>query len=120
MATVLTSKAHHVMTAFNRPERLNAVSEDLYAETIRALQVANQAVDVRAVILTGGRRAFCVGADRKAHESDARSAEEQAHYLDLGQRVCEQIQRMGTPVIAAVNGYALGAGAEMAVSADSS
>ena len=119
MATVQTSRARAVTTlSFNRPERLNAVSEELYSEAIESLRVADETAEVRAVILTGAGRAFCVGADLKAHGSGARSAQEQAHYLDLGQRVCEQIQTMSTPVIAAVNGYALGAGAEMAVSAD--
>ena len=119
MATVLTSTSDNVVTIYlNRPERLNAVSEELYADAIEALQEADRADNVRAVVLTGAGRAFCVGADLKAHESGGRSTQEQARYLDLGQRVCEQIQTMSTPVVAAVNGYALGAGAEMAVSAD--
>lgn len=119
MAAVLSSRVDNVVTlSLNRPDRLNAVSEELYEDVIAALRVADAAVDVRAVILTGTGRAFCVGADLKAHKSGKRSPQEQQHYLDLGQRACEQIQTMSTPVIAAVNGYALGAGAEMAVSAD--
>jgi enoyl-CoA hydratase len=94
------------------------VSEELYQTLNDELVVADADPDVRAVVLTGTGRAFCVGADLKAHNSGTRSREEQAHYLDLAQRVCEQIQKMATPVVAAVNGYALGAGAEMAVSAD--
>lgn len=103
---------------FNRPERLNAVNEALYEETIQALQKADADGTIRAVILTGQGRAFCVGADLKAHGSAKRSPEQQRQYVDLGQRVCYQIQTMATPVIAAVAGYALGAGAEMAISAD--
>ncbi|MCZ4080312.1 enoyl-CoA hydratase/isomerase family protein [Rhodococcus sp. H36-A4] len=119
MTTVLTSRHGSVLTlSLNRPERLNAVSEELYGDTIDALRDADADPEIRSVVLTGAGRAFCVGADLKAHKSGGRSTEAQAHYLDLGQRVCEQIQKMSTPVIAAVNGYALGAGAEMAVSAD--
>lgn len=119
MSTVLTTRSGSTTTlALNRPKRLNAVSEELYEALIDALRAADDDPEVRAVVLTGTGRAFCVGADLKAHQAGTRSRADQARYLDLGQRVCEQIQTMGTPVIAAVNGYALGAGAEMAVSAD--
>lgn len=119
MTTVVVTTSGRTRTlAFNRPERLNAVSEELYETAIDELVAADADPDVRAVVLTGTGRAFCVGADLKAHKSGTRSRAEQANYLDLGQRVCAQIQSMATPVVAAVNGYALGAGAEMAVSAD--
>ncbi|GCE41635.1 enoyl-CoA hydratase/isomerase family protein [Rhodococcus sp. USK10] len=119
MTTVLATRSGSTATlALNRPDRLNAVSEELYQTLIDELVAADSDPDVRAVVITGAGRAFCVGADLKAHKSGTRSREEQARYLDLGQRVCEQIQSMDTPVVAAVNGYALGAGAEMAVSAD--
>ncbi|MGA5535022.1 enoyl-CoA hydratase/isomerase family protein [Mycolicibacterium nivoides] len=117
MVTVTTTGRTRTL-AFNRPERLNAVTEELYESTTAELVAADADPAVRAVILTGTGRAFCVGADLKAHNSGTRTRRDQQHYLDLGQRVCEQIQTMNTPVIAAVNGYALGAGAEMAVSAD--
>ncbi|WP_182345926.1 enoyl-CoA hydratase/isomerase family protein [Tomitella gaofuii] len=119
MTPVLTTLDGAVQTvAFNRPERLNAVSEELYEQAISALRAADEDPSVRAVVLTGEGRAFCVGADLKAHGAGGRTPERQRYYTDLGQRVCELIQTMSTPVIAAVAGYALGAGAEMAVSAD--
>ena len=102
----------------NRPERLNAVSEELYIAVLEALTEADADPAVRCVLLTGAGRAFCVGADLKAHAEGTRSENDRKDYIDLGQRVCAQIQRMDTPVIASVHGYALGAGAEMAVSAD--
>jgi enoyl-CoA hydratase/carnithine racemase len=104
--------------SLNRPERLNAVSEELYQSLHTALVDLDGDPDVRAVVLTGSGRAFCVGADLKAHGEGTRSPHDRAEYVRLGQQVCRQIQTMTTPVIAAVNGYALGAGAEMAVSAD--
>ncbi len=119
MTTVVVTTSGRTRTlAFNRPDRLNAVSEELYETALNELVAADADPDVRAVVLTGTGRAFCVGADLKAHKSGTRTRAEQAHYLDLGQQVCAQIQTMATPVVAAVNGYALGAGAEMAVSAD--
>ena len=119
MPTVLVSRSESVVTlTLNRPERLNAVSADLYRVLIDELIAAERDSEIRCVILTGRGRAFCVGADLKAHNSGHRTPEERARYVGLGQQVCEQIQTMATPVVAAVNGYALGAGGEMAISAD--
>jgi len=119
MTAVLVSTMKRTRTlSFNRSERLNAVSVELYQETFDALQQADADVEIRAIILTGVGRSFCVGADLKAHKSGCRTPEERLHYAYLGQQVCAQIQTMNTPVIAAVHGYALGAGAEIAVSAD--
>jgi len=102
----------------NRPERLNAVSVEMYEILLNELEEAEENPHVRSVILAGEGRAFCVGADLKDHKSASRTGAERDHYISLGQQVCEQIQKMSTPVIAAVQGYALGAGAEMAVSSD--
>ncbi|WP_404417326.1 enoyl-CoA hydratase/isomerase family protein [Vreelandella aquamarina] len=103
---------------FNRPHRLNAVIESLYLELLDALALADQAENVRAIVLTGEGRAFCVGADMKEHGGAARTLYQRRQYLQLGNDVCEAIYRLKKPVVAAVNGYALGAGAEMAVACD--
>ena len=103
---------------FNRPHRLNAVVEQFYTELLKALSLAERDPAVRAVILTGAGRAFCVGADLKEHGAGQRTAYQRRQYLQLGNDVCEKIFRLSKPVVAAVNGYALGAGAEMAVSCD--
>lgn len=102
----------------NRPHRLNAVVETLYTELLDVIAHAEAEVDIRAVILTGEGRAFCVGADMKEHGSARRTPFQRRQYLQLGNDVCEAILRLRKPVIAAVNGYALGAGAEMAVACD--
>lgn len=117
--TLLVSQHNHVLEVrFNRPERLNAVIEALYRELLDVLQYAAQTPDVRSVVLTGEGRAFCVGADMKAHGGAARTLFQRRAYLQLGNDVCEAIIKLNKPVVAAVNGYALGAGAEMAVSCD--
>ncbi|MGE3926385.1 MAG: enoyl-CoA hydratase/isomerase family protein [Lautropia sp.] len=103
---------------FNRPHRLNAVVEQLYQETLDALRLAEKNPSARVIVLTGEGRAFCVGADLKEHANDTRTAYERREYLKLGQSVCGLIQRIPKVVVAAVNGYAVGAGAEMAISSD--
>ena len=103
---------------FNRPHRLNAVIESLFRETLEALDAAERDRDVRVVIVTGEGRAFCVGADLKEHAKGERTIEQKREYLQLAQDVCARIRGLRKPVVAAVNGYALGAGAEMAINAD--
>ena len=106
-----------VRLVLNRPERLNAVSEELYGELLEELAGADADADVRVIVIAGEGRAFCAGADQKAH-AEGRTATQQAAYVELGWRACERIQRSRKPVLAAVHGYALGAGAEIATSAD--
>lgn len=103
---------------FNRPHRLNAVVAEFYSEILNALKDAEQDNDVRTIVLTGEGRAFCVGADLKEHKAGTRTELEKLEYLQLGNDVCERIYKLSKPVIAAVNGFALGAGAEMSCSAD--
>ena len=102
----------------NRPHRLNAVVSGLYGEILTALASIERDADCTAVVLTGAGRAFCVGADMKEHGAGSRSEKEKLEYVNLGNAVCERIYRFPKVVIAAVNGYALGAGAEMACSSD--
>ncbi len=103
---------------FNRPHRMNAVVKALYDELQRALDDAEQDTAVRTIILTGEGRAFCVGADMKEHGAGTRTAYQRRQYLRGEQEVCRRIFSLPKPVIAAVNGYALGAGAELAIVSD--
>jgi enoyl-CoA hydratase len=103
---------------FNRPHRLNAVIEQFYREVLAAFEEAEKNDSVRVVVLTGEGRAFCVGADLKEHGKGERTARQQRDYLVLGNEVCSRIQNCPLPVVAAVNGFAAGAGAEMAISSD--
>ena len=101
----------------NRPQRLNAVTQQLYDELNDALGRAEAAREARVVLLTGEGRAFCVGADLKEHKV-GRTAFDRRQYLKGEQDACHRLLHMKTPVIAAVNGYALGAGAEIAIASD--
>lgn len=119
MSEVLTTVDGQVMTiSLNRPQRLNAVSAELYRGVIAALELAASDNGIRAAVLTGEGRAFCVGADLKAHGAGERTDAQKREYVLLGQAACRAIQEAPVPVVAAVRGYALGAGAEMATSAD--
>ncbi|MBU2964122.1 enoyl-CoA hydratase-related protein [Amphritea sp. 2_MG-2023] len=115
---IYTKKQNYAEIRFNRPHRLNAVIEQFYTELLSALAQAEADGDVRAILLTGEGRAFCVGADMKEHGAGERTQYQRREYLQLGNDVCEAIFRATKPVVAAINGYALGAGAEMACSCD--
>jgi len=101
----------------NRPHRLNAVTQQLYDELNAALTQAEANPDVRVILLTGEGRAFCVGADLKEHKA-GRTAFDRRQYLAGEQAVCKRLLTMRKPVVCAVNGYAIGAGAEMAIASD--
>lgn len=101
----------------NRPHRLNAVTQQLYDELNAALGLAETNRDVRVVLLTGEGRAFCVGADLKEHQT-GRTPFDRRQYLQGEQIVCKRLLQLKRPVVAAVNGYALGAGAELAIASD--
>lgn len=103
---------------FNRPDRLNAVNQAMYLAMDAAFNDLSRDKSVRVVVLTGAGRAFCVGADLKAHGSRQMTEAERRTYVRSGQQACHAIQNCDKPVVAAVNGHAIGAGLEMALSSD--
>jgi len=101
----------------DRPEVLNAMDPDALGELEGALDLVEKNAAVRAIILTGaGEKSFVAGADisqmMRFDPSQALS------YGDLGQRVCMKLQRSSKVTVAAVNGFALGGGCELAISCD--
>ena len=101
----------------NRPDALNALNAETIDEILQCLEDIAKDDNVRAVILTGaGPKAFCAGADIKAMKGmtalDARKLSQ------MGYKLCKAIENLEKPVIAAINGYALGGGLEVAMACD--
>src|SRR5271165_619581 len=110
MPTVLSDREDDIVTlTLNRPDRLNALNEEILRSLAAALVGLQEDGAVRVVILTGaGDKAFAAGADIAAM---AEMTPIQAKRIaDLGHRVGALIEQASFPVIAAVNGFALGGG----------
>jgi len=100
----------------NRPKVLNAMNKQLWLDFQAALDDAQADSEVMAVIVTGEGRAFSIGADLK--ESKTRSIEDYRDYLEELQEASRKILKFEKPTIAAINGYALGSGYELALACD--
>ncbi|RFP15824.1 MULTISPECIES: enoyl-CoA hydratase-related protein [unclassified Duganella] len=97
----------------NRPTVLNALNQATLADLLAAFDAAAADAAVRGVILSGEGKAFAAGAD--IGELAAIGAVEAQRFTRYGQHVFDRIERLGKPVIAAVNGYAFGGGCELAM-----
>lgn len=109
-------KGHVGILTVKRPEALNALNSALISELSAKLNQINVA-DIRCLILTGfGNKAFVAGADiREMKDLSVREAEQ---FSLNGNKMMEKIERLSIPVIAAVNGFALGGGCELALACD--
>src|SRR5262249_38446185 len=134
--TLLTALADGIFTiTINRPDKLNALNTAMIREFIDAIDVADQDAAVRAVIVTGAGRAFCAGADlstgaatfdREARKdrpqppigADGKPDLAHENARDGGGRMTLRLFRCRQPVIAAVNGAAVGIGATMLLPMD--
>lgn len=109
---------YRVMT-LNRPQRLNAFNEDMHRALLAAIEAAEADADCRALMITGAGRAFCAGqdlADRVATpgETMVLGATIDRYYNPL----VRKLRSLPIPVVAAVNGVAAGAGANIALACD--
>lgn len=114
---ILAETCDNVATiTINRPDVLNALNMETLGELISAVESAGGDKNVRAVIITGAGRAFIAGADiaamSKMGETEANEFSARGHAL------MRTIAECGKPVIAAVNGFALGGGTELALACD--
>lgn len=118
MSHVTTSASDGVCAVtINRPDKLNAMNIDVATALIDTFTDIAGRDDVKAVVLTGeGEKAFSAGAD--IDYMSKISADESVEYAKLGQRVTATIESLPQPTIAAVNGFALGGGCEVAMSCD--
>ena len=110
----------------NRPERMNAVIEQMYKDLQSVLVKAGSDNEVKVLVLTGSflkkgdkiKHAFCAGADLKKHDSGDRTFAQKKTYIEEAHETTRLMHVFPKPIIAAVNGAARGAGVEMALCCD--
>lgn len=114
---LLEIEDHIAILIFNRAESLNSLSKDVLAEFKKILKELDANDEVRVIILTGaGEKAFVAGADIR--ELKGMSSSDADAHSSLGQECLLFLEKMEKPVIAAVNGFALGGGTEIALACD--
>jgi len=102
------------VVTFNRPKVLNALNTHTLTELSGAIEALKADAAVRAIILTGsGEKSFVAGAD--INELAVQTPVEGKEHARRGQQVFDAIENLGKPVIAAINGFALGGGCELAM-----
>src|ERR1700686_1908843 len=117
LKNIIFDKAAIATLTVNRPPALNALNREVLEEMARVIREVRHDASVRVLIVTGaGDRAFVAGADIAAMSK--MSAAEGLDFSRLGHRVMESFEDLPIPVIAAVNGFALGGGLELALACD--
>jgi len=117
MPSVLQQNHDHVaVLTINRPEALNALNSQVLGELSAAVTKADNDEDIYVIIITGAGKSFVAGADI-SEMKDCTAVTGKA-FSEFGNSVFLQIEQLKKPVIAAVNGYALGGGCELALSCD--
>lgn len=100
----------------NRPKALNALNNDTLKELSQIIDIVSEKEEILGIIITGEGKAFVAGADIRQMQNY--KSEEGRKYAGYAQSVFNKIEELEKPVIAAVNGYALGGGCELAMSCD--
>lgn len=102
------------LVTLNRPQALNALNQVLLSELVQALMAFDAEEGVGAIVLTGGERAFAAGADIREMAEASEAEMRQKGFVDL----FDGLRRIKKPLVAAVSGFALGGGCELALACD--
>ncbi len=105
-----------VVVALNRPEAANAMNASVLTALLETFRRLKDDTGVKGIVVTGNGRHFCAGGD--IAEMLEMSPMEAVAFAELGQKLMFAIERVGKPVIAAVNGHAAGGGLELALACD--
>ncbi len=111
---ILTKESGYALIQFNRPDVLNALNMKLMEELVSTLEELDKDNEVRCIVLTGSDKAFAAGADIK--EMAEASAMEMLQRDQFAR--WDRIRKIKKPIIAAVSGFALGGGCELAMTCD--
>jgi len=104
------------LVTINRPQAMNALNSDFFNEMLEMLKQISSDKNIRALIITGEGKAFVAGAD--ISEMSSMDEKQGREFSIKGQNVFSGFSKLDIPVIAAVNGFALGGGCELAMSCD--
>lgn len=117
--TIKTELQDGILTlTLNRPDNMNAYTEKMNEELLHFYREVNGDDSVRVIVVTGSGRAFCAGMDLSEGGSTFSSEQSSDEYRDLGGQVSMQVYEVNKPIIAAINGPAVGIGMTMTLPMD--
>ena len=106
------------LITLNRPDRYNAVNQDLVDGISESLNKAKNDDSIRAIVMTGAGKGFCAGADMMVFGEEATPEQRRDYLIDQYQPLMSQFYNLNKPIIGAINGTAAGVGAAFALACD--
>ncbi len=120
---VVIKHSHQLWVTLNNPEQMNAITNAMIESLVSVLKHADFDKNIRVIVLTGAQKSFCAGGDIKAMEEksgmfEGESNELRNRYMHGIQQIPRCLEEISTPIIALVNGAAIGAGCDLAMMCD--